>query len=165
MCNSTYALGPHTPNELPRPRQGSAMWEVWTCLTERLYYIWHDISLVDVARWRLWWMLGQELTEARRSHPPAILSGYRLPGAVAAAGAQLYIPECVRLWMLRLDFCVKRFRQMSHWYGRSPVCVRVWISRYCLQVKAAGHDRHWNGLPWTGAQHRVHYSDGERRGR
>lgn len=24
------------------------------------------------------------------------------------------VPECVRLWMLRLDFCVKRFRQMSH---------------------------------------------------
>lgn len=37
-----------------------------------------------------------------------------LVGLARAAAAAAHLPECVRLWMLRLDFCVKRFRQMSH---------------------------------------------------
>lgn len=57
-------------------------------------------------------------TEARASqHQPLGHSGrgYGSRSRRAAAVAQpRHIPECVRLWMLRLDFCVKRFRQMSH---------------------------------------------------
>lgn len=62
---------------------------------------------------------------------------------------KLYVPVCVLLWMLSVDFWANRFRHTSHWYGRSPVWVRLCISKYCLHVNAAGHWRHWNGLPWT----------------
>lgn len=60
-----------------------------------------------------------------------------------------FVPVCIRLWMLRVDFCVKRFIHTSHSKGRSPVWVRKCISRYGLQVNAAGHCMHWYGRPCT----------------
>lgn len=80
---------------------------------------------------------------------------------------------CIRLWMLSVDLCEKRFKQTSHSNGRSPVWVLEmkkknnikiqqffsivpsifeskllylrWISRYGFLQNAAGHKSQRNG--------------------
>lgn len=56
-----------------------------------------------------------------------------------------FSPECVRRWIFRLPFCVKRFPHCAHAYGFSPVWMRMWMLSVVLLTNDLPHREQGTG--------------------